>query len=171
MVATQVSDGSLAPPNELLERWRRFRGLPGGAGLFSRVLSVLVPYAGSIRPRVTRLERGRAEAALVQHRGVMNHLGSIHALAAANLGELAGNLALQTLQPRGGRWIVPGLSIDYLKKARGRLVAVCVLDDALDWSVAQDVEGLVEVTDAEGDVVVVVRPRWRIGPKPPRTNG
>jgi acyl-coenzyme A thioesterase PaaI-like protein len=57
-------------------------------------------------------------------RAVRNHLDSVHAIALANLAELAGNLALMYSLPDDARFIVSGMDIEYTKKARGVITAV-----------------------------------------------
>jgi hypothetical protein len=71
----------------LRRQWRRFSALPGGKLLFSAALGRFVPYTGSIGARIQRLEPGLCVASLRDRRCVRNHLGSIHAMALANLGE------------------------------------------------------------------------------------
>ena len=61
---------------------------------------------------------------MADRRAVRNHLDCIHAIALVNLAELCGNVALFYALPVGSRFIVSGLSIDYVKKARGRITAI-----------------------------------------------
>ena len=53
-----------------------------------------------------------------------NHLDCVHAIALANLAELAGNVALVYSLPDDARFIVSGMEIEYLKKARGTITAI-----------------------------------------------
>lgn len=151
-------------PNPTLQRWDSLRRLPFGRALFSRLIGFVVPYSGSIDARVVMLAPGMVELRMADRRRLRNHLRSLHAVALTNLAEMAGNLALMSRQPaKGGRWIVTGFDSAYLKKARGRITATCLVD-AVDWSVPQEFEGRVELRDAAGELVMVGRPRWKTGP-------
>src|SRR5262249_14936001 len=115
-----------APAGErLLELWRRCQKLPLGRTLFGFMLDQQVPYSGSIGATVMKLEPGHARVELRDRRGVRNHLGSIHAVALTNLGEVTSGLAMTTLLPPGVRGIVVRIETVYSKKARGTLVCDC----------------------------------------------
>jgi acyl-coenzyme A thioesterase PaaI-like protein len=88
-------------------------------------------------------------------------------MALANLGELVTGLALMNSLPGNTRGILTGYSIDYVKKARGRLLAECrcaIPTDNAEHTV--EVDG--EITDSAADVVATVQARWLIGPEPAR---
>ena len=61
---------------------------------------------------------------MADRRAVRNHLDCVHAIALANLAELAGNVALAYSLPDDARFIVSGMEIEYLKKARGMITAI-----------------------------------------------
>lgn len=152
----------------VLKQWGSFRRLPFGRRLFNLLIGITVPYAGSIGPEVVDLVPGHARVRMADRRRVRNHLRSLHAVALTNLAELTGNLALMSRQPpQGARWIVTKFESEFLKKARGTITADCSLP-APDWSAAQDLAGRVELRDADGDLVMIARPHWRIGPDLPR---
>jgi len=146
----------------LLKWWRRLSPVFGGRWLFSKVLFYVVPYSGTTGASVLELEPGHARIAMSDRRGVRNHLRSVHAIALANVGELASGLAMMCALPADVRGIVTGIDITYLKKARGRLIAEsrCVVPevtDPIDHQVHADIK------DATGDVVARVTVRWRLG--------
>lgn len=145
----------------LLRTWRRLSGLPGGAWVFSRLVGRMAPYTGSVRARVRAVEVGRAEVQLRDRRRVRNHLRSVHAIAIANLGELASGLAVLTALPGNVRGIPTAIHVSYTKKARGTLTAVgtAVLPAV---EAAASAEAAAEVTDEAGDTVATIRVEWRL---------
>jgi len=147
---------------DLRKQWHRACAFPGGRWLFSRLLGLRVPYTGSLGANVQSLAPGFCEVRLRDARRLRNHLHSIHAMALANLGEMATGLAVVNGLPEDTRAILTGFSIDYLKKARGTLLAECRCSVPLA-SEPGDVEVDGEIRDSGGAVVAVVRARWRIG--------
>jgi acyl-coenzyme A thioesterase PaaI-like protein len=150
------------PGQMMLQMWERTRRLPLGTQLFSWLLGRRVPYSESIGPVILELEPGHARISMADRPELRNHLHSIHAVAMANLGELTSGLAMITALPAGVRAIVVSLHTDYLKKARGTLIAESrVTLPAIHGDLEHVVEA--EIRDAALDVVARATVRWRLG--------
>ncbi|MGE0353615.1 MAG: hotdog fold domain-containing protein [Gemmatimonadales bacterium] len=150
------------PTERVTGLWRRLAPIPGGSWLFSRILGFMVPYTATIGAHVRELRPGYARVTLRDRRRVRNHLNSIHAVALVNLGEVTSGLAMIAALPPGTRSIVTNLSIEYLKKARGTLVAVGTT--GIPAPSPEETEHLVqaEIRDAGDDVVARISVRWNL---------
>jgi acyl-coenzyme A thioesterase PaaI-like protein len=153
-----------SPGATLLRAWSRLAPLPGGTWLFSRLVGWMAPYSDSMGARVRALAPGHARIELRDRRRVRNHLDSIHAIALANLGELTTGLAMSTALPASVRGIPVHLTIEYLKKARGRLTAECRCS-LPDVTGPTEHTAHTELRDAAGDAVARVAVRWQLDPR------
>ena len=152
-----------AGTGQLKRAWALALRVPGGTRIFDALLTKLVPYTGSIGARVIRVEPGRAEIVLPDRRAVRNHLGCVHAIALANVAELAGNLALAFGIPDDARFIVAGMSLDYKKKARGDITAMGEAP-IITTNERREYEVKVRLLDSSGDEVTVATLRTLVGP-------
>jgi acyl-coenzyme A thioesterase PaaI-like protein len=150
--------------NFIRDVWNRLEGIPGGKRLYSRVVGTLAPYTGSMGAHVEELRRGYGRVTLTDRRAVRNHLSCIHAVALANLVELTGNLALGYSLPDDARFIVAGLSLDYVKKARGTITGECQVPP-ITTNTKQEYQVEVTLRDPSGDIVVNGTLRTLVGPK------
>lgn len=150
--------------NSIREAWDRLSPWPLGRTIFSRLVGWMAPYTGTIGAKVTRLSKGQAEVVMNDRPSLRNHLSSVHAIALANLAELTGNIALAYSLPDDARFIVSGMEIEYVKKARGTITGrcSCPIPDS-----AERKEYPVPVTlhDESGAVVVRATLRTLVGPK------
>ncbi len=144
--------------------WSLAGSVPFGKQIVSRLIGRIAPYTGTIGAQIVELSEGHSKVMLEDRPAVRNHLKCIHAVALANLAELAGNVAVAFSMPSDARFIVAGLSIDYKKKARGRITAQGMCPQIAN---NQKAEYAVQVTmrDEAGDVVATGVLRTLVGPQ------
>lgn len=147
--------------------WKRLSGTRAGRWLFSRLVCFRAPYFGSIRPVFDVLEPGRAVAHMKKRRAVTNHIGTVHAIAMANLCELVAGTMTEISIPRSMRWIPRGMQIDYLAKAASGVSAEAQLPPVAAGE-ARDVVVSAEVQDSAGNVVVRAKITMYVSPKKTR---
>ena len=151
--------------NVIREAWDRLGPLPLGDRVFSKMIGLMAPYTGSVGARVVELRPGYSRVVLRDRWAVRNHLTSVHAIALANLAELAGNVALAYSLPDDARFIVSGMEIEYVKKARGTITAVGESPiPRTSARAAYDVP--VTLRDAQGEEVARAVLHSLVGPKP-----
>lgn len=153
-----------SPTSPILRTFNTCQRFPGGRALFGLILGRRVPYTGNIRARVDELTPGHSKVRMADRRKLRNHLRSIHAIALANLGELATGLAMMAALPATARAIPTEIKIEFLKKARGEITAegYCTVPDVSEHH-EHPVEAL--LYDEDGDKVARFSARWMIGPK------
>lgn len=150
-----------SPTDSVIRAWHRLHRWPAGTWLFSRLLGFMVPYTGTIGAHVRALEPGYARVTLRDRRRVRQHLGSVHAVALVNLGEVTSGLAMLMALPPGVRGIVTRLSAEYFKKARGTLTAEArVTIPEVTGPVEHQIEA--QISDTGGAVVCRVVAVWRL---------
>ena len=148
-----------APGASVARWWKRLAPLPMGKTLFSIVIGRSAPYTATIGARVEELRPGYARWTMRDRKAVQNHLNSIHAVALVNLAEVTSGTAMLMALPAGTRGIVTGLSITYIKKARGLLTAECRCDlPEVAGEMSFDVHA--DIKDPSGDVVAKATVTW-----------
>jgi acyl-coenzyme A thioesterase PaaI-like protein len=137
----------------VLRHYQRLSPWPGGRWLFARIVTLNAPYFASILPRFHELRPGLCEVSLRKRRAVLNHIGTVHAIAMANLCELACGMLMEVTIPTTMRWIPRGMTIEYLRKAETDVRGMARLDKK-EWADAEDIGVPVSVTDRNGTEVV-----------------
>lgn len=151
--------------NRIVEWWEKLQKIPAGGWLFSFFLGRYAPYSGTISARVEALSGGYARVSIRDRHKLRNHLKSIHAIALINLGEIATGLAVLSSIPDNMRGIVLGLEAEYVKKARGKLVATAHFQLPTEIDDSTPVKVLAELIDEAGDLVTRVHATWLLGYK------
>jgi acyl-coenzyme A thioesterase PaaI-like protein len=151
---------------KLLSLYRRMQRWPAGAWLFSRAVCFKAPYFATISPHFEKLEPGRCEATIRDRRRVHNHIGTVHAIALCNLAELCAGVMTDASLPHDMRWIPKGMTVSYLKKAKGTLRGIATPEIPIA-SAAQgyDLPVNVDVLDAAGDTVFNARILMWLSPR------
>jgi acyl-coenzyme A thioesterase PaaI-like protein len=111
------------------------------------------PYFGTIAPRFEELKPGYSRVSMKKRRAVQNHIGTVHAIAACNLAELAAGTMMEASLPSSMRWLPRGMTVQYLKTCQTDLTAVATANDFAEGP-ARDVVVGVDMKDAHGNIAV-----------------
>ena len=157
-VMTTMSESSA------LRIWNRLKGTATGRWLFTRIVCFKAPYFNSISPLFVELQTGRAVVSMRIRRKVKNHIGTVHAIAMANLCEIAAGTLTEASVPQDMRWIPKSMNIAYLGKAATAVTATAELPpvvsgDALDAVVSVDVCDTNGAIVVHADITMYVSPR------------
>lgn len=140
--------------NNVLKIWTFLQHTPVGKWTFSKLISVKAPYFKSISAIFEQLEPHYCKIKLKKQRAVLNHIGTVHAIAMCNMAELAGGAMTEVSIPQHYRWIPKGMTVEYLKKAETDLVAIATpADHRYTWSANSTYVVKVEVLDASDQLV------------------
>lgn len=140
--------------SQALKLWNSFKNKPAGKWTYSKLLCLKAPYFSSISPIFEELRSNYCEIKIKKHRAVLNHIGTIHAIAMCNMAELAGGTMTDVTVPSTHRWIPKGMTVEYLKKAETDLVAIAKpAEENFKWSQGSDYLVNVEVRDTANSIV------------------
>lgn len=88
---------------------------------------------------MVELRPGYAEVRFAKRREVLNHIGTVHAIALCNAAELAAGSMTDASIPDGYRWIPKGMTVEYLAKADGDIRTVAD-GSKVDWDRTGDIK-------------------------------
>lgn len=146
-----------------LDLYVKFKRLPFGNFLFNRGIGFVAPFFGKIRPQVKHLEAGCGRVEMRDRRAVRNHLGTVNAGALCTLAELTAGMTVDATIPAHLRWIPRAMTVQYLAKARGTLLAQC---EIRNMAIAEgSIEVPVCVTDPAGLEVFTANITFHISKK------
>lgn len=156
---------AMKPASPARRAWSALHRLPGGKWAFSRLICWKAPYFASIHPRFEELRAGHCVVRIRKRRSVLNHIGTVHAIAMCNMAEIAGGTMTEVTVPATHRWIPKGMTVDYLDKATTALRAVATLEPIPEFGAAAEYKVPVQVLDENDNTVFKAEITMWISPK------
>jgi acyl-coenzyme A thioesterase PaaI-like protein len=150
---------------QLLKTWQKLENKPMGRWVFKRIIAANIPYTGSIKADVQKLQPGFCEVALKYRKSNTNHLNSIHALALSNLGEMTSGLAMMSGLSSDIRGIPVNINTDYHRKARGHLKAISEVEIPLVKEPKTIHYATAKIFNSDQTLVSTVTVKWLLSPK------
>ena len=99
-----------------------------------------------------------------KRRAVLNHFGTVHAIAMCNMAELTGGTVVDATIPVTHRWIPKGMTVEYLKKAVTNLRAMAELEPIPSLEGTVDLPVTVNVVDTGDQTVFRAVITMRVSP-------
>jgi len=151
-------------PNKVMALYHKVTRYPFGDKIFSKMVSRMAPYFGTIHPHITSLQENRCECLIKKRKIVQNHIGTVHVIAICNGLEMAMGTMAEASIPKHLRWIPKGMSVDYTAKAGSDILCVAEVKPE-QWQVG-DMLVDVKAYDTKGVVVVQGHIKLWISEKP-----
>jgi acyl-coenzyme A thioesterase PaaI-like protein len=139
--------------NPTLADWQKRSVSRLGRWLFTRAVCRRAPYFASIKPHFLELRPAVCVVLMPRHPATAGPARTVHALAIANLCELAADLVTEVTVPAGMTWQSRGMTIEYLRRAESDVTATARLNKT-EWGEAQNVAVPVTAIDRNGSEVV-----------------
>ena len=146
-----------------LDSYQKITGFPGGQFLFNKLIGFKAPFFARVHPNVLELKTALSVVEMKDRRSIRNHIGSVNAGAMCTLAELSGGLALDAAIPRDLRWLPRSMTVAYLKKAKGTLIARCEFDPQTIHE--GDIVVPLEIKDPANDIVFTAEITFYISKK------
>ena len=156
-------------PSPLLARYDTLRRFPAGKYVFDAALAAFAPFNAFLGVHVEMLDAGFARTRVADRPHRRNHLRTMHAVALSGLAEVTANLAVATLLPPGGSFVVRRFAIEFVKPARGELLAECRVPLSFVVADRAEVDVSTRIRDASGEVVATATACVRVRLKAPRS--
>ena len=153
--------------NSVLKMWRKLSAYPGGKLAFSKAICMKAPYFSTISPRFEELGVGYGVVRIRERRSIHNHIGTVHAIALCNLAEVVGGMTAEVSMPKGMRWIPAGMSVRYVKPAKGVLRGYASMRE-IEVGEKGEVPVQVEVKEEDGTVVFTAEISMHVSPVKPK---
>lgn len=138
--------------NYLLKMRAKCLKLPFGKHIFSSLFAAKAPYFKTIRPSIDELQPNYCELSFKKRKSVLNHIGTVHAIALCNGLEMAMGALAEASIPKHLRWIPKGMNINYTAKADSDIRVIAQMD-AEHWQEG-DVDIPVHAIRQDGTVVI-----------------
>src|SRR5690349_11598775 len=114
---------------KVLDLYERMSKVPVvGKRAFSMAVGTRAPYFLTIQPTVTELRANYAEVRIPSWWGTHNHIGTVHAIAAANGCEMAMGMLAEATIPSHLRWLPKGMELNYVALSSSTLTAIAETD-------------------------------------------
>jgi len=138
-----------------------------------KILGLVSPFNSHLKAKLAVWEKTKVKINLKCHRGVRNHVGSIHAGALFTLGETcAGLLIIKNFNFKNHRPLMSEVEVKYDKQARGPIYGICEIpkkniDEAKETLKKNEVPFIPMKTliyNDKDELIATVKTKWQVKP-------
>ena len=141
--------------------------------LLTKLFCSQVKYANTTGIRIERIDNSGVIITLANQKKVQNHIGGVHAVAAALLAESATGIAFGIHVPDNQLPLLKSMTINYKRRMQGGLKAFAQLSEHQQSLITSQEKGEVEVkvliTDESGEEPIECFMTWAWITKTPKT--
>ena len=132
--------------------------------LLTKLFCTKVKYAGTSGIKLISINKKHVELKLNNRKKVQNHIGGIHAVAAALLAESTTGIVLGLNVPDTRLPLIKSMKISYQRRMQGDLKAVAKLSEQQIEAIESQEKGTliipVEITDDSGEQPIICEMEW-----------
>jgi acyl-coenzyme A thioesterase PaaI-like protein len=132
--------------------------------LLSKVFNSQVKFAATSGIKVEALEQFTARVSLANRKKIQNHIGGVHAVAAALLAESSSGIIFGFHLPQGKLPLLKSMTIDYQRRMQGSLKAIASISkeqiNLLHSQERGDMLVEVIITDESGEQPITCTMNW-----------
>jgi uncharacterized protein (TIGR00369 family) len=123
-----------------------------------------VKFAGTTGINIRSVSHEKVEIKLTNKKKVQNHIGGVHAIAAALLAESATGIVFGMNVPDGSVPLLKSMNIEYQRRMQGSLTAIAEITDEQREQILQDDKGdviiSVVISDESDQQPIVCQMNW-----------
>lgn len=123
-----------------------------------------VKFAGTAGLKLDLITQQRVEATLSNRKKVQNHIGGVHAVAAALIAESASGIVFGMNVPDSHLPLLKSMKLNYNKRMQGGLSAVALISNEQQHMLLTEDKGsmfiAVEISDESGQQPIVCEMEW-----------
>lgn len=132
--------------------------------LLTKLFTSKIKFAGTTGIKITEITTNKTTLSLANKKSVQNHIGGIHAIAAAVLAESATGIVFGMNVPKAKLPLLKSMQVSYQRRMQGNLTAVASLTDEQIMTIEQDEKGSVLVPviikDESGQTPIECQMEW-----------
>lgn len=132
--------------------------------LLTKLFCSKVKFAATTGVKIQSISHFRVEISLPNNKKVQNHIGGIHAVAAAVLAESTTGIVFGMNVPDNSLPLLKSMKIDYQRRMQGALTAIATLNQEDIAQIEQSEKGNimipVEIFDESGEQPIACTMEW-----------